>query len=116
MLKSDLKFGVIGNGSWATALVKILSDSKHAVNWWVRNKENLSYIQKRRHNPHYLSSAYFDTSLLSISNDINAVLEASDVLVLAVPSAYIKDVLSQADPHNYDIPLTDYFAVLGPCH
>lgn len=144
MTQKDLKFGVIGNGSWATALVKILSDSRHFVNWWVRNEETVPYIKKRHHNPHYLSSVYFDLSSLFITDDANAVAAQSDVLLLAVPSAYIKEVLHRIDAEllhnkkiisaikgivpdpdvlvndyleqNFSIPLNNYFTLLGPCH
>ena len=136
--------GVIGNGSWATALVKILTDNKLPLNWWVRNERSITHIKKRRHNPHYLSSAYFDISLLNLYNDVQEVVNNSDLLVLAVPSAYITGVLEQVDPSslqgkkivsaikglipgpdvllndylekNFGIPLKDYFAVMGPCH
>jgi glycerol-3-phosphate dehydrogenase (NAD(P)+) len=92
-----MNFGVIGSGSWATALVKVLADNGNKVNWWIRNPKTIQYIQNRRHNPQYLSSAYFDVSLLNIADDINEVVRASDVLVLAVPSAYIKEVLEQIE-------------------
>jgi len=139
-----MQIGVIGNGSWATALVKILTDNHHSVNWWIRNAESISYIQQRRHNPHYLSAAYFDVSLLNMQNNVQAVVDASDLLLLAVPSAFMKDVLKQIEPaslknkkilsaikgiipgpdvllHEYlakefGTPLENYFAVLGPCH
>ncbi|HEX2606148.1 MAG TPA: NAD(P)H-dependent glycerol-3-phosphate dehydrogenase [Flavisolibacter sp.] len=143
-MKQTLSIGVIGNGSWATALVKILTDNQQSVNWWIRNPKSIEHIKRRRHNPNYLSSAYFDVALLHMENDVQAVVEASDLLVLAVPSAYILEVLEQVRPeslkgkkilsaikglvpgrdvllndhlnHQYGIPLTDYFAVLGPCH
>lgn len=143
-MKENLRIGVIGNGSWATALVKILTDNHHTVNWWVRNASSIDYIKKRRHNPNYLSSAYFNVSLLNFSSDVKAVVEASDLLVLAVPSAYIQNALEplgKEDLQNkkilsaikglipghdvllndflnkeFNFPLEDYFAVLGPCH
>ena len=92
---SNFKIGVIGNGSWATALVKILSDNKHEVNWWVRNTNSIEAIKKRRHNPNYLSSAYLDVSLLHLHDDVKTVVGQSDLLVLAVPSAYIQGALEQ---------------------
>src|SRR6059058_2551222 len=92
-----VKIGVIGNGSWATALVKILTDNRQEVNWWIRNTSSIEYIQKRKHNPNYLHSAYFDVSLLHLENEVQAVADASDLLVLAVPSAYIKEVLNSLD-------------------
>ena len=137
-------FGVIGSGSWATALVKILTDNGHTTHWWVRNSKQSDYIQRRRHNPQYLPTAYLDVSKLRVAGNVNEVVGAADVLVLAVPSAYIIEVLDQVDPgllrgrkvvsaikgivpgpdvllHEYlserfGLPLEDYFAVLGPCH
>jgi len=137
-------FGIIGSGSWATALAKILTDSGHSINWWIRNAETISQIKKRRHNPHYLNSAYFDTSLLSLENDIKKVIDDSDIVIIAVPSAFIEDTLASLDrnvfenkkivsaikgiipKHNvllnawllkqFDVSLEDYFVVLGPCH
>ncbi len=139
-----LKFGVIGSGSWATALVKILTDNGQHINWWVRNQKNIDYIQKRKHNPQYLPSAYLDTSCISVSDDLDKVINDSDVLLLVVPSAYIKEVLQHVDKtalknkkiisaikgivpeadillndylhQQFDVPLQNYFALLGPCH
>lgn len=140
----ELRIGVIGNGSWGTALVKILTDNKQTVNWWIRNTTAIEYIKARHHNPNYLSSAYFDVSLLNLQNDLQSVIDSSDVIVIAVPSAYIVDVLNAMDRsslknkkilsaikglvpgadvllndylmHEFNLPLTNYFAVLGPCH
>lgn len=137
-------FCVVGNGSWATALVKILTDNGQPVQWWVRNATIIPYIQKRHHNPAYLPSAYFDVSLLQLSDDVRHIVQQSDVVVLAVPSAYIEGVLN-ALPRDafknkkivsaikgivpgpdvllndflgqrFDVSLDDYFAILGPCH
>ena len=140
----DHRFGIIGSGSWATALVKILTDNNQRVNWWIRNSPIIEQIKKRRHNPHYLSSAYFDVSLLSMSDDINRIIDQSDILVLAVPSAYIKQVLANVPASTlqnkkilsaikglvpqqdlllneyllkeFNFSIENYFAVLGPCH
>ncbi len=139
-----MKFGIIGSGSWATALAKILTDNRHSVQWWIRNADTIAHIEKRHHNPHYLSSVYFDASLLSMSTDVQKVVQASDVLVIAVPSAYVEQclgVLMRGEFHDkkvvsaikgllpeknillnyylqqeFDLPLESYFAVLGPCH
>ena len=63
-----MHFGIIGSGSWATALAKILTDNKVSINWWIRNESTIEHLQKRHHNPNYISSVYFDESLLSLSN------------------------------------------------
>ena len=143
-MEKTYKIGVIGNGSWATALVKILTDNQHKVNWWVRNSASIEHIKRRRHNPNYLSSAYFDTDLLNLEDDVKEVVRHSNLLVLAVPSAYIQAVLEQLNAEmlkgkkilsaikglvpgpdvllndylekQFDFPLQNYFAVLGPCH
>src|SRR3569833_173327 len=96
-MQQNFNIGVIGNGSWATALIKILTDNGHKVNWWIRNETSIEHIKKRRHNPKYLSSAYFDISLLSLFNNVQDVVNASDLLVMAVPSAYIQQVLEGID-------------------
>ena len=138
------KIGVIGNGSWATALVKIITDGGFPVNWWIRNTSSIDYIKTRKHNPNYLQSAHFDVSQLNMNNDVQAVVDASDLLVIAVPSAYIEGVLEGLNKDslnnkkilsaikglipgqdvllndylekNFGVPMQNYFAVLGPCH
>lgn len=143
-MQQQFNIGVIGNGSWATALVKILTDSGQHVNWWIRNEKSIDYISRRRHNPNYLSSAYFDISQLSMDHGIQQVVDASDLVVMAVPSAYIQEALAPLGRNSlkgkkvlsaikglvpgkdvllndyladeFGLPLQNYFAVLGPCH
>ncbi|TDH19797.1 glycerol-3-phosphate dehydrogenase [Segetibacter sp. 3557_3] len=139
-----MQFGILGSGSWATALAKILTDGNHSINWWVRNEDTIRHLQHRGHNPHYLGSAYFVTSLLQLSANISDVVRKSDVLIVAIPSAYvdaafkqlpadsfrgkkiisaIKGILPSCNQllndyllENYNVPLEQYFTVLGPCH
>lgn len=139
-----MRFGIIGSGSWATALTKILVDRKHTVNWWIRNADTISYMQLHHHNPNYLSAATFDVSLLSMSSDIKQVVQQSDVLIVAVPSAFVEESLASLTTEDwagkkvvsavkgllpdknillnyylqqqFGVSLDDYFAVLGPCH
>src|ERR1044072_7005021 len=73
IMESNFNIGIIGSGSWATALVKILTDNHHKVNWWTRNAASIEQIKGRRHNPNYLPSAYFDVSLLNLYNDVREV-------------------------------------------
>lgn len=139
-----MQFGIIGGGSWATALAKILTDSGNTIHWFIRNEDSIHYFKKRKHNPHYLSTAYFNPAQLQLTTDINAVIEASDVIVIAVPSAYVEDALMHVSAekwvgkkivsavkgitptknqllHEYlaetvQFPLNNYFTLLGPCH
>src|SRR5689334_22527264 len=84
---------VIGGGSWATALVKILSNNSQNISWWVRKKETADYIRKQRHNPDYISDVEVDTKKVTVTSDIKEAVSASDILILAVPSAFLKDAL-----------------------
>src|SRR5438045_1967409 len=88
-----MQFGIIGSGSWATALAKILTDNNNAIQWWIRNTGTINHLRHRHHNPHYLSSAYFNTSLLNPNHNIAEVISASDVVVIAVPSAFVESAL-----------------------
>src|SRR5438067_128437 len=88
-----MQFGVIGSGSWATALTKILTDNKQSINWWVRNEVVIKHLRQRHHNAHYLSSVYFDTSLLSLNTDVGAVVNDSNYLIVAIPSAFVETTL-----------------------
>ena len=91
----SLKIGIIGSGSWATAIAKIASDNGNHITWWVRQESNIDYFKKRHHNPHYLRNAYFDVSIIQFSSDIIEVIAASDVLVFAVPSIHIESCLEK---------------------
>ncbi|MCC7301028.1 MAG: NAD(P)H-dependent glycerol-3-phosphate dehydrogenase [Bacteroidia bacterium] len=84
---------IIGGGSWATALVKILCNNTDKIHWWVRDDDTAAHIRKYGHNPKYLSSAEFDTGKLEVSSDLKKVLNGSERVILAVPSAFLKEVL-----------------------
>src|SRR5262245_58088449 len=86
-------FGILGSGSWATALAKILTDNDHAISWLVRSASMADLMMKRRHNPNYLQSAVFNTSLLKLDTDVSKVVAGSDHVIVATPSAYVADTL-----------------------
>jgi glycerol-3-phosphate dehydrogenase (NAD(P)+) len=136
--------GVIGSGSWATALVKILTDNNNPIHWWIRNEEVVRHILQRHHNPGYLSSVYFNEDLLHLDTNVARVLEQIDYVVMAVPSAYIEETLEGLSPdvfsgkkvisavkgilpgvnqllnyyleQKFGLPPTDYYTIMGPCH
>lgn len=92
-----IRVAVIGGGSWATAIVKMLCnglESGERISWWIRNKEQSDYIEKFRHNPKYLSAVEFEVSKLSLSNNIKEVVAKNDLLIMAVPSAFLADSLN----------------------
>lgn len=139
-----MQFGIIGSGSWATALAKILTDNNNSINWWIRDADTINFLQHRKHNPHYVSNIRFDNNMLQLNSSLHYVVEQSDVLLIAVPSAYIHSVLTTLNTDaftnkkivsaikgllpdrnellneylskNFSVPLENYFAVLGPCH
>ncbi|GAC1384032.1 MAG: NAD(P)H-dependent glycerol-3-phosphate dehydrogenase [Ginsengibacter sp.] len=139
-----MKFGILGSGSWATALAKILTDNGNKINWWIRNQKVIDHLMERHHNSQYLSSCYFDKALLNPSTDVKTVIESSDCIIIAIPSAYVVETLGSLDKNifsgkkiisaikgilpeenllmndylsqHFKLPLSDYFAVLGPCH
>ena len=83
------RIGVLGSGSWASAIVKMLSENVDSINWWVRDEKSAEHIMKYGHNPKYLTSANFNVSKLHISSNIDEVISNSDILVVAIPSAFV---------------------------
>ena len=102
MDKNTPSFGVIGGGSWATAIVKMLCENLEKVNWYMRSVYVVEHLKKQEHNPNYLSSVEFDIDQLNLSNDINETVKNSDFLIFAIPSAFLKRELD-----NLEIPLDD---------
>ncbi len=139
-----MQFGIIGSGSWATALAKILTDNQHTINWCVRSTRIANDLHRKKYNPDYLSSVHFDPDLIRLYTDVNLMLEQTDCVVVAIPSAYAAETLSEAAkdafrgkkavsaikgilPENnqllnvylesaYGLPASDYFTLMGPCH
>ncbi len=89
----EARCAVIGYGSWATALVGLLTANEPRVGWYVRNPEVLEGLRTEGRNPRYLSDMEFDTERIAPSDDLDAVVRDADILVLACPSAYLKSFL-----------------------
>lgn len=92
-INNNAKCAVIGYGSWATALVKILTDNNINVGWYVRNREVLESLNTEGHNSRYLSDVEFNRNLINPSDDLNRVVDEADIIIMAVPSAYLKNSL-----------------------
>lgn len=138
------KIAVIGGGSWATAIVKILSNNVDHINWWVRSAETAEFIRKYRHNPNYLSDAEVNLTKVNVNNDLKKSVDDSDIIILAVPSAFLKtgiEKLSADDFKNkvvfsaikgivpdellivgeymqqkFSVPIENIGVITGPCH
>jgi len=89
MDKSEQIIGVIGGGSWATALIKILTENVSKVNWYMRNQEAVENIIKYRRNLKYLQSVELNTSKINVSTDLVETIKSSDIIIIATPSAFL---------------------------
>ena len=86
---------IVGNGSWATALAKIVLHNEEKINWFIRRQEAIDEFVKTGKNPGYLTQTHFDVNRIQFSSDINEVIAASDVLIIAIPSPYLKTTLNK---------------------
>lgn len=92
MNKQMKTVGVIGGGSWATALVKILCNNLDQVSWFMRRKDQVSHILRYKHNPSYLQSVEFDLDKINVTDDLEEVIKHNDVLIIATPSAFLVEL------------------------
>lgn len=137
---------MIGGGSWATAIVKMLYDNKidKDIFWWMRDRAAIAHIQEFHHNPNYLSSVEVKLPASHISADICATIHNANYIILNVPAAFLKEALKDAKPadfegkkivsaikgivpdenqiigefmhQKYGVPLEDILVISGPCH
>ncbi|AUC16671.1 glycerol-3-phosphate dehydrogenase [Tenacibaculum sp. SZ-18] len=89
------KIAVIGGGSWATAIVKMLCENCDTVGWYMRSIYAIEHIKRNKHNPNYLSSAELHPEQLELSSDINEIVKNYDVLIFAIPSAFLNSELDK---------------------
>jgi len=142
-MKKDIKIAVIGGGSWATAIVKMLSENLDIVGWYMRSAYAIEHIKRNKHNPNYLRAAELHPEKLDLSDDINTIVENYDFLIFAVPSAFlgaelkkltasldqkiifsaIKGIVPETGKivgehfHDvYNIPMENIGVLTGPCH
>lgn len=137
------KIAVIGGGSWATAIVKILTESNDYVGWWMRNNETAQEIKRTHQNPRYLSGAELPTEKIDLDTDINHIVGEADYVIFAIPSAFLKDALKNLTVplenkivfsaikgivpdenlivgeffnQHHNVPLQNIGVITGPCH
>lgn len=94
--------GILGGGSWATAIAKIVLDKEERINWYIRRDDRIDEFKRLGHNPAYLTSVHFDVNRIGFSSDINKVVKESDTLIMVTPSPYVKSHLKKlhADIRN----------------
>mgnify|MGYP006077014545 FL=1 len=88
-MEFNRKVAVLGGGSWATAIVKILTENLEVVNWWMRDAACAEHIQKFQHNPKYIQSIQFDADKINVDTDLQKIVSDSDIIIVAVPSAFL---------------------------
>lgn len=142
-MDKPLKYAVFGAGSWATAIVKMLSENLDEIGWYMRSVYTKEHLLREQHNPNYLSSVEFHLEQLKLSNDINEIAEYADVLIFVIPSAFIHSELEKLEidisnkiivsavkgimpetellvgEHFHDIykvPYENIAVIAGPCH
>lgn len=94
------QIAVMGGGSWATALARLLLDNCETINWYMRRDDRIADFIRHHRNPAYLTDVEFDVERICFSSDINAVADSSDTILLAMPSPYFK---SHIDKLTVDI-------------
>ena len=94
-MNTQPKFAVIGGGSWATAIVKMLCENVDQVAWYMRSIYALEHLKLHKHNPNYLSSVAFDINKLLLTNDINEAVKQADYIIFAIPSAFLNAELEK---------------------
>jgi glycerol-3-phosphate dehydrogenase (NAD(P)+) len=138
------QFAILGNGSWSSALVKILTDNGHTVHWWMRSASAIEHIQRTQHNVHYLTSVKYNLSHLVLYDDLESCIASSDIILFGIPSAFVIDLLSSLPEtcfdnkiilsaikgilpnlncllneymeQHFNTPLQSYCCIAGPCH
>jgi glycerol-3-phosphate dehydrogenase (NAD(P)+) len=111
-MENDKKITVIGGGSWATALVKILCNNGTSINWWMRNEEAVQHILRFRHNPHYLQSVEFDLNKINVGTNLAELVEPADIVIIATPSAFLTSIF-EGFPAKLMATKTVFSAVKG---
>ena len=94
-MKNTIKYAVLGGGSWATAIVKMLSENLSTIYWYMHNERAIEHIQTYKHNPNYLSSVELHTEKLHLTSDINQAVAQADYLIFVIPSAFLADELKK---------------------
>ena len=91
------RVGILGGGSWATALAKIVLTKQPQINWLLRSTTHVKEFTRLGHNPSYLTSVAFDTSRITFftDSDVNDFFRACDTVILATPSPYIRSDLKR---------------------
>lgn len=101
-MDEQARVGVLGGGSWATAIMKMLTTNLDNVWWWMRNEDAIENIQKFGHNPNYIQSIQFDTDRLSVTNNMQELIDNCDIIIFAIPSAFLDQTMKALKPKGLE--------------
>lgn len=137
------RIGVVGGGSWATAIARILTETNEHINWFMRNIDTIKAFKVLSHNPRYLCEVEFDLSKITFTDNLDKLISTSDIIIFAIPSAFVKNVVATSSRslkdkivvsaikglipddnmiigeffnNYYDVPLEQIVIISGPCH
>lgn len=96
------RIGVLGGGSWATAIVKMLSNNLDHVHWWMRSESAVEHINSYGHNPRYITSIEFDLAKVHVTTNMQMVIDNSDIVVIAIPSAFLDSTIKELKPKGLE--------------
>lgn len=88
-MPDKIKYAVIGGGSWATAIAKMLCVNLEEIAWYMRNEDSIEHLKNFHHNPNYLSSVEFQINKLKLTSDLNEAVAYADYIIFAIPSAFL---------------------------
>ena len=94
-MNDSRKVTVIGGGSWATALAKLLLGNLDTISWYMRRPERIAEFKRKGHNPVYLSDIRFDVERIDFYSDISEACSNADIIVVAVPSPFFSDTVAR---------------------
>lgn len=100
-MSDNLRIGIIGEGSWATALVKLIQNNVQSLTWLIRDAELIGFIKENRHNPLYLSDVEIMADNIQFSADVREVVTNSDIIIIALPTAFIESALETITPRDF---------------
>lgn len=138
------RIAILGNGSWSSALAKLLNDNGVPFIWWMRNEQAMQHLKKEGHNPHYLSSVNYSTHSIHFESSLERAIQEASLLVIGIPSAFITEVLNDLPlsvfknkkilsaikgilpeqslllneylQQRFGVDITNYACISGPCH
>ena len=142
-MKQKDRIAVLGSGSWATAIAKLLLNNLEHIHWYIRSTDTIEHFEKHNHNPKYLSDVKFDSDNISFHNNITSAIDNADIIIVAIPSPFLEESIGNykgsfrdkfivsavkgiIPVHNltiaeffnqvYNVPFSKIGILTGPCH